>query len=378
MTTLLDRITGALYGGAIGDAMGGPAEGMPPEKVRAMFGAYDCTAFLPFIDKGDPTLRKGDGRITDDTLMIEALIRAYVKRREHMDAYDFAEVFLPEMADTVIWLPEKGQEMPILHRMWWPERYPWIRLTVCNDEPRAAGRGNLINCGVAMYMMPVGAVNAGDPHAAYQEAIAFACAHNESYALEAGAVMAAACARAFAPDAGIANVAAAALELARDGTRNAIRAALQAVQPTDSLDDFISHVRAAVAPFDPRTGHGADDDPMRMVGVTDFGRPSRTQSIEELPVALAALAYGNGDYAKTLRAGVFYGRDCDSIAGMAGALFGGIYGIDALPADLCAACDAANRRDFRAIAADLHAVARDIAARDAERFHARQAAISAR
>jgi hypothetical protein len=51
-----------------------------------------------------------------------------------------------------------------------------------------------------MYRMPVGEVNFGDPGQAYQEAVALGIAHNESFAVEAGAVMAAAYAEAFAED----------------------------------------------------------------------------------------------------------------------------------------------------------------------------------
>ena len=81
-----------------------------------------------------------------------------------------------------------------------------------------------MNCGVAMWMMPVGAVNAGDPLAAYNEAVALGLAHNESYAVEAGAVMAAAAAEAFSADATIASVLDTVQWIARDGTRNAIEA----------------------------------------------------------------------------------------------------------------------------------------------------------
>ena len=41
-------------------------------------------------------------------------------------------------------------------------------------DPRQGGIGNMVNCGAAMYIAPIGAVNAGDPKAAYDEAIAFA------------------------------------------------------------------------------------------------------------------------------------------------------------------------------------------------------------
>jgi ADP-ribosylglycohydrolase len=102
-----------------------------------------------------------------------------------------------------------------------------------------------------------------------------------------------------------------------------------------------------------------------------LGRPSRVASIEELPVALAALRYGNGDFLRALRAGVCYGRDCDSIAGMAGALFGAIHGVDAIPLSLRQEADRANRRDFGELAARFAKVVSAILTADMVRFSRR-------
>jgi len=85
-----------------------------------------------------------------------------------------------------------------------------------------------------------------------------------------------------------------------------------------------------------------------------------------LPVALAVLKYGAGDFHKTLKAGVFYGRDCDSIAGMALGLYGAIYGEGALPKELRDASDVANRRNFKILADEFHDAAMKIIAEDVE------------
>jgi ADP-ribosylglycohydrolase len=374
--TLLDKTTAALYGQAIGDAMGAPVEGWSAERIAARFDSV--ATFLPPTHSGDPATGKGNGHITDDTLMSEALMRAYQAAGDHLDAYGFEAHMLPEMIQRQVWVPERQAEMPILDRLWWPEKYPWMRLTICHVEPRAAGQGNMVNCGVAMYMLPIGAVNAGDPHGAYQEAASFALAHNESFAVEAGAVMAAAVARAMTPGATIADVCATAADIARDGTRKAIVAVLAAVDPSDDLHTFIAKTRAAVAPFDQRTGHVSDDAPLLVeTEASDLGRPSRLMSIEELPIALGALKYGGGDFGKTLKAGVFYGRDCDSIASMAAMLHGALFGISALPTHLCTAVDTANRRDFAAQAREFSGVVTVILAKDEARIASRLAAARA-
>ncbi len=73
-TGLTDRIAAALSGVAIGDGMGAPVEGWHPDRIAAAF--TEVTEFLPPTHGGDPALGKGNGRITDDTLMTEALIEA--------------------------------------------------------------------------------------------------------------------------------------------------------------------------------------------------------------------------------------------------------------------------------------------------------------
>ncbi|MFW6061804.1 MAG: ADP-ribosylglycohydrolase family protein [Planctomycetota bacterium] len=231
------RISGALIGGALGDAMGAPVEGWAPEAILESFRDWDFTRFIPPQGwDGHSHYWKGNGRITDDTLMVEALIDAYAEAGDHLDAYGYARHLLPRVVGKVVWVPEYQQEMPIFERLWVPEKYPRWRLEFNNADPRSAGIGNLCNCGVAMWIMPVGAVNAGDPYAAYQEAAAIAQAHNESFAVEAAAVLAAAFARAFASDA-VDDVIASALDLAQDGTRMACRAAVDAVDPVASLPD---------------------------------------------------------------------------------------------------------------------------------------------
>jgi ADP-ribosylglycohydrolase len=375
MNLLESKLRGSLYGLAIGDAMGAPVEGWSAERILARFEAHDFDQFLPPTHGGDPAKGKGAGRITDDTLMTEALVLAYQDAGDHLDAHGYARYLLPHVKGIKAWVPEHQLEMDLWDRLWFPEKYPWLRLVPCNEDPRAAGRGNCVNCGVAMWMAPVGAVNAGDPHAAYQEAAAIGLAHNESFAIEAGAVMAAAAAEAFAAPATTESVLGAARSIAREGTAHAIAAAVDAAEPTLDLRAFIAKTRAAVAPYDQRTGHVSDDAPLAMASNTDVGRPSRLASIEELPVALAALRYGNGDYLKTLRASVCYGRDCDSIAGMAGALFGAIHGVAAIPLGLREAADHANRRDFGQIAARFAQTVAAILNADISRFGRRVQAV---
>lgn len=379
--SIASRIDGALTGGAIGDAMGAPVEGWGPDQILGKFARWDFTTFIPPQGwDGQSHYWKGNGRITDDTLMVEALINAYHKAGTHLDAYGYAEFILPEVTHSAVWVPEYQKTMPIWERLWAPEKFPMFRLRYNNAEPRTAGVGNMVNCGVAMWIMPVGAVNAGNPETAYQEAAAIASAHNESFAVEAAAVLAAAHAEAMAGTSAR-EVIAAALRVAKDGTCQACSAAVEAVDPLDELPTFITKVREAVAPFDQRSEHTSDDQPFTLrqpKQITDIGRPSRTMSIEELPVALAVLLYGEGDFIKTLSAGVCYGRDCDSIAGMATGLFGSLYGAAFFPPSLRAELDRVNQRDFAALARRLTETVRSIHASDQLRAERSQRIINSK
>lgn len=358
--------------------MGAPVEYWDSDEIFAEYGDWDLTKFLPSRRwDGASSYTKGNGRVTDDTLMTEALVRAYESREGHMDAHDFEAYLLPEISETEVWVPEFQRRMPILERLWWPERYPHLRLGIGRAYPRSAGVGNLVNCGPAMYAMPVGAMNAGDPEGAYAEASALTLAHNESFAVEAAAVAAAAYAGALARGSAVEDVLAVAQSLARDGTRSAIRAAVAAADPHDGIRTFVSRTREAVAPYDQRTAVSSTGHPSEWRGSGDVGRPSRVASIEELPVALAALGYGAGDFRKTLRAAVFYGRDCDTIAGMATGFFGAVHGACSIPRALAEASDEANRRDFGRLAGRLARVAEAVLEKDAARLRDRRRAVAA-
>jgi ADP-ribosylglycohydrolase len=85
-----EEVAGAMFGHATGDAMGAPVEGWSPEAIADRFGDHALEEFLPPTHRGDPATGKGAGRVTDDTLMAEALVRGYASSRSHMDAYGYA------------------------------------------------------------------------------------------------------------------------------------------------------------------------------------------------------------------------------------------------------------------------------------------------
>lgn len=327
MNELRSKAIGCLSGAAVGDALGSATEGYSHEQVLKRYGGPVTGIVAPYVDAGrGPTrYQKGDGRITDDTLMTLALVEVYRQLRRHLDAYDIAQTLVPLLMNTVRWLPDMEREDTLLQRLFLAEKWLVTKLHYAHTDPREAGVGNMVNCGAAMYMAPVGIANAGDPGGAYAEAIDIAGAHQSSYGREAAGVFAAAVAAAMAPGGTAQDVAAVAIDLAHDGTR----AALEAVRATAArIDDWRSaapRLREAIAPYD---SVGPD---FRDPGL-GARRPSRLHSIEELPVAIGFVLIAGGEYESAVLGAVNYGRDADSIGTMAGAISGALGGRETVPA----------------------------------------------
>ena len=368
-TALEEKAVGALVGSAVGDAIGGAVEGWTPEAIRERHGGWVTGIVGPWYDdwrtaRPIAPYHKGDGHITDDTLMTHALVEVYDERRAHLDAYAIAESLVPKMLNGTRWVPELEADALLLQRVFLAEKWLVARLHYGHVDPREAGVGNIVNCGAAMYMAPVGIANAGDPEGAYAEALDVAGAHQSSYGREAAGVFAAAVAAAMIPGATPASAVETALGLAKDGTRRAVEAVAEAVSQGDGVTDWeqaIPLLRKAIEPYDTV---GPNYRELSM----DARRPSRTKAIEELPVALGFVLVSEGDVRRAVLGGTNYGRDADSIASMAGAITGALSGRDGVPADWAAEIAAASKTDLIEPGRVMASVAVDLQAADARRW----------
>ncbi|MFI7681609.1 ADP-ribosylglycohydrolase family protein [Streptomyces griseoaurantiacus] len=371
--TFDERITGALVGAAVGDALGGPVEGYSPEQITERHGGRIHGIVGPWDGDRWRTARplapyhKGDGHVTDDTLLTHALVRVYATVRDHLDAYAVAEHLVPELIGQPRWIPELEAEALPLQRVFLAEKWLVARLHYGHVDPREAGNGNIVNCGAAMYMAPVGLVNAANPAGAYAEALDVAGAHQSSYGREAAGVFAAAVAAACAPGASPDSVVAACLSLAKDGTRSAIEAVCETAARYTDFESALGPLRRAVEPYD-------TVGPEYRAPSLGARRPSRLHAIEELPVALGMLVVSGGDHRHAVLGSVNYGRDCDSIATMAGALAGALG--SPVPDEWAKTVAEASRLDLTAPAHTLAEVAREVFARDVARRRAHEAAFA--
>lgn len=365
MSWIRERATAILAGAAIGDALGGATEGFSPQQIQQRYGGRVTGIVPPFYENWKTQrpvspYHKGDGHITDDTLMTQALITVYAKRRAHLDAFAIAEDLVPLLQSEYRWVPELERESILLHRVFLAEKWLVTRLQYGHIDPREAGVGNVINCGAAMYMAPVGVVNIGSPQRAYDEAIDMAGAHQASYGREAAGVFAAAVAAAATPGATVDSVIETSLRLAHDGTRDAIAAVADAARnmPVGADPDVIAErLRDAIRPFD-TVGEKYREPNM------DARLPSRTKAIEELPIALGILIAYDGEFSSCILAAVNYGRDSDSIASMVGSLAGALGGLEAIREDWYRDVAEASKVDFAHYADLISDVAAEIVAVD--------------
>lgn len=347
------RVRAMVHGIALGDALGAPVEKLSAAEIKARYGRV--TSLDARWHKMDlpPEARnhrvRGNGIVTDDTLMTLAVMDIYADTGRHLDAWDMAGGMVRQIAWTPRWIPEMQREANLIDRLFYPEKWIFQRHQLSGCDPRQGGIGNMVNCGAAMYIAPVGVVNAADPKAAYDEAIAFAQGHQQSYGLEAAGVFAAAVAAAFVPGTTIGSIVETAISLAKDGTRAAIAAIAEAAISLRAAGADYDHVVAqfhriiaAYSPMGDDVNHSA-----AKAGVpTAAYQPSRLGAIEELPLALGFALFNNGDFRTSIEDGINSGRDTDSIGVMAGAILGVLHGEAAIEEADRLTLDSANRFDL--------------------------------
>ncbi|MGX5026775.1 ADP-ribosylglycohydrolase family protein [Enterobacter asburiae] len=351
------RVLGMLYGVAFGDALGGPVEKLSARQIQEKYGKV-TSINQRWHRMDEPSSRRnnrirGNGIITDDTLMTLCLMEVYDELGRHIDAWDMAGPFVRKIAWEPRWVPELDREALVIERLFYPEKWIFHRLQLAACDPRQGGVGNMVNCGAAMYAAPIGVINACNPTAAYQEAINFTLGHQQSYGLEAAGVFAACVSAAFIPGITLDAIVDIALQLAKDGTREAISATLDVAccyrgQPWDYLQ-VVDALHEALLPWSPM-GDDLMHGPEKAGVPTMAYQPSRLMSIEELPMALAFCLLREGDFRGAVEDSINSGRDTDSIGVMSGAILGALHGNTIIEPDVLAGIEHANRLDLRAAA----------------------------
>jgi ADP-ribosylglycohydrolase len=298
-----DRARGALYGLAIGDALGMPTQMLSRRQITQLWGPL-LAGFEP-APRGHPIAAgMPAGAVTDDTeqavLLGRLLLSGPVDPRELAAALVAWELDMAARGSLDLLGPSTRRALDAV---------------LAGTPPEEAGIHGDTN-GAAMRITPVGMkVAAGNPRAlvdAVQEASLVT--HNTSVAL-AGAAAVAAAVSAGVAGGSVATATDAAVDAARIGAERGHWVAGA---------DVAARIRWATGLVAGRSPQEAAELIYSLVGTS-----LATQ--ESVPAAFAVLSAVPGDPWQACLLAASLGGDCDTIAAMAGAIGGAVHGLAAFP-----------------------------------------------
>jgi len=296
---------GALYGLAIGDALGMPTQLMSRQHIAEQFGSIEW--FEPAA--ADHPLARGmaAASITDDTEQALLLARLLIEGGGHVDPEAFARA-LVRWEDS---MRARGS-LDLLG----PSTKRAVEAVIAGEPATESGRFGTTN-GAAMRVTPVGiAVDTSDLDALVDRVVESCLAsHNTGVAIAAASAVAA------AVSAGI------------DGAEQAVAfdTAVAAAEIGAARGYWIAaadvgaRIRLALELADP------DDQERSLTRIYEVIGTSLA-SQESVPAAFGVLATFPGDPWAAVRAAASLGGDSDTVAAMAGAMGGAIHGVDAYAA----------------------------------------------
>ena len=317
MDPRLSRAHGALAGLALGDALGMPTQAMSPEQIRAVYGRItglvDADASQPYAP-GMPA-----GSVTDDTeqaLLVASLLvrgRGSSSGRVALNAVEFAHALLA-WEDSMI---ERGS-LDLLG----PSTKAALERVRAGADPLSVGGAGTTN-GAAMRVTPIGvAVSTADPEA-FAEAVWSSCrvTHATRQGFQSAALVAAAVSMG--------------IDAARSTTPDLRGLLWKALSYVDSLPergawtpdpDVIAATRRAMQ-LVANPASSSLECLVEQVGTS-------VASAQAIPMAFALLARDPSPQALLDAANI--GGDTDTIGAIAGAILGGLLGVEAFDATMLA------------------------------------------
>ena len=300
-----DRARGALYGLAIGDALGMPAQMLSRQQITARWGPL-LSGFEPAPPGHPIAAGMPAGAVTDDTEQAVLLGRLLAK----------GPVDPRELADALVaW--ERGMRARGSLDLLGPSTRRAVSAVQAGVPPEEAGAAGDTN-GAAMRIAPAGLVAGAGDLTALVDVVqqASLVTHNTTVALAGASAVAAAVSAGVSGASGTAAVTEVAVDAARLGGQ---RGHWVAGADVASRIGWATGLTA-----------GLPVDDAAAVIYTLVGTSLATQ--ESVPAAFAVLAAVPGDPWLACRLAASLGGDCDTIAAMAGAVAGAVHGLSAFPA----------------------------------------------
>ncbi len=329
---MLTRARGALYGLAIGDALGMPTQMLSRDEIIRRWGPL-----LPGFEPAPPghPIAAGmpAGAVTDDTEQAVLLARLLVKDRGRIDPHDLA-------AALTEW--ERAMAARGSLDLLGPSTKRAVAAILAGVPPEEAGAAGTTN-GAAMRIAPVGIATGVNLSTLVDRTVmASNVTHNTGIAL-AGAAAVAAAVSAGVSGATVAQATALGIQAARlaAGRGHWVAGA-----------DVAARIEWAAGLVAGRAQDGGEAEAAGLI-YTLVGTSLATQ--ESVPAAFAVLAAVPADPWRACRLAASLGGDCDTIAAMTGAIAGACHGAGSFPPEAIAAIDAQGL-GLAALAGDLLAL----------------------
>lgn len=337
------KVFGSLIGGVIGDAFGGPIECMHYKFIRKLYNGR-VTTLVPYNRPDDffqpghlaYALSSEKGSYTDDTRLQLLITKAIVEKQGRINADDLADMWMRNMDVRAFWHSVSAG---------------FHRIAMSAIPVRDAGVGNISENSAPMCIGPVGVINAGNPSQAAMDAYDLISLSHIGHAREAACAIASAVAEAMLPNTTVDKVIEAVLRHLpnRDTSplieriETAIRLAGDA-KDTEELTELYYERMNVKWVKRSKQAYGADRDDDRFSAGAD--------PLESVPCVLGMFYKCGGVYTDTIIATANYGRDCDTMACMAGYIAGAFEGADKIPGEWVELVNSANHETDIAQIAD--------------------------
>ncbi len=339
-----DRALGAYLAPAIGDAMGGPVECMHAARIKRLIGPitgllpYRKPPGLPDLGPGY-ALRPDPGSVTDDTFIRAQFTRFYIETHPPRT---------PAMLAT--WLLANAD-----FNMWWPPMTEPLRAIERGEvTPENAGLSHPQGGG-AGWWTPIGILHAGDPSGAAAEVRKLCPIWKAPLEQDLLAAAQAGLAEALRDGATVDSIVGAMLVQCGPLAAKLLQRGLDIAHRAPSSDDLIARIYdQALLAEAPTESDAPLPPPLKPPPDTDDPYASILFA-EQIPLALAAFVFAQGDPARALPQACMFGRDADSIATTCASWAGALHGERGLPKEWVEAVCQANRDylDLRALAHQL-------------------------
>lgn len=327
-----DKILGCLLGGAAGDAMGAATEARTAEQIIQIFGHRVTEFEQPPKDAiGHENVR---GEVTDDFSLAYRVARQMVLDGGHVTEAGARKALL-DWADNT----------PYYERFAGPSTCRAVkRIRAGEAGPKLPGNppGFATN-GAAMRAAPIGLFYPGDIEGAVADTVtASALTHDNQHALAGACAVSGAVAAALTEDADLFSVIDGGFLGASLGERIG-RERYTCAPGASVLRRMELAVKIGLS-------HLAPWDKVREIGER-IG--SGLQAAEAVPAAFGLLAAFAGEPRQTIIGGVNIGYDTDTVATMAGAMAGALFGAQRFPDGYLALLEQVNHMDLRGLAEEI-------------------------